>query len=133
MKFTSPSGKRKGFTIIEILIVASVLSVLMAISTPIFLSAISDAANKQCRANMQAICNSEEQYRTKSSTHSYTTTLSQLPGTTLAVPVCPANGTYLAIIADGSQHTQDCVAIPVGNLIVTCSSHGLFAPNVDSR
>ena len=133
MKLFPPYARRNGFTIIEVLIVATVLSVIMAVSMPMFLSAVSDAANKQCRANMQAISNAEEQFRTKSSTHSYTTSLSQLPGTYPSVPICPSNGTYLAIIADGSQHTQDCTAIPVGNLIITCSSHGLFAPNVDNR
>ena len=133
MKTRTTNRRSRGFTILETLVGLVVMSVMMAVSVPIFLGAMDDAANKQCRAQMQGISNQEEQYRLKSSTHSWTTDLSALPGASRVVPVCPSGGTYIAIIADGSQHTQDCVAIPVGNLIITCSTHGLFAPGVDNR
>ena len=125
--------KRRGFTIIETLVALIVLAAMLAVSVPIFVGALDDAANKQCRAQMQSISNQEEQYRLKSATHTYTTDLTTLPGASRVIPVCPSGGTYIAIIADGSQHTQNLVAIPVANLIINCSKHGLFAPGVDNR
>src|SRR5690242_7154719 len=70
----------RGFTLVEGLAVVLVMAIGMAISVPMFVSAMKDAKSKQCRANMQAIANAEEQYKIKSSTHTYTTQLSNLVG-----------------------------------------------------
>jgi type IV pilus assembly protein PilA len=54
-----------GFTLIELLVVVLILSILMAVALPLYLSAISDAQRKTCRANLQTIANAVQSARVK--------------------------------------------------------------------
>ena len=55
----------KGFTLIELLVVTLILSILMAVAIPLYLSSIKDARIKTCRANMQTIANAVQAQRAK--------------------------------------------------------------------
>jgi type IV pilus assembly protein PilA len=124
---------RKGFTLIELLIVILVLAILMAVALPLYLAAVSDSQVKTCRSNMQTIANAEAAYKTQSSTHVYTTVLSDLNSNLGAAPVCPSGGSYSITIAGTGGGTSNGNAVPAGGLIVSCSAtgHGTFAPGVD--
>lgn len=134
MKRMHPS-RHNGFTLIEVMIVVLIASIVLAVSLPMFISAMNDAKTKQCRANMLAIANSEEQYKIKSSTHTYTTTLASLVGDLPVVPVCPNGGIYTVTISNGSQTSQSGQTVPSGGLIVSCSAsgHGKLAPTIDQQ
>ena len=123
---------RSGFTMVEMLAVLLIVSILMAVTIPFFLSAQNDANKKQCRADMITIGNSEEQYKIKGATHVYTTTLSSL---TPPVPVCPAGGTYSVVISNGASIAQNGQAVPNGCLVISCSSstHGKYVPTIDAE
>ena len=41
--------KPRGFTLIELLVVVLILAVLMAVSIPLYLSAVADSQKKTCR------------------------------------------------------------------------------------
>src|SRR5882757_1201559 len=56
---------RRGFTLIELLVVVLILAVLMAVSIPLYLSAVADSQKKTCRANMQTIANAVQAARVK--------------------------------------------------------------------
>jgi type IV pilus assembly protein PilA len=129
------SRPHRGFTMVEMLCTVLVFLILMAVSIPFFLSAQNDAKKKQCRANMVTIANAEEQYKIKSASHVYTTTLSSLTPEIPAVPVCPTGGTYSVVISNGSSSSQSGQAVPNGVLVVSCSSssHGKYAPTVDAE
>jgi type IV pilus assembly protein PilA len=128
-------ARRKGFTLIELLIVILVLAILMAVAMPLYLAAVADSQTKTCRANMQTIANAEQAYKTSSTAHTYTTTLSDLDANLGQTPVCPSGGTYTVEISDGSQTSQSGAAVPAGGLVISCdaSGHGVFAPGIDSQ
>jgi hypothetical protein len=94
-----------------------------------------DAQTKQCRANMQAIANAEEQYKIKTVPHLYTTTLANLVGDFPVVPVCPNGGTYTAAISNGVLTAQNGQTVPSGRIIISCSvsGDGVFAPTIDAQ
>src|SRR4051794_27064422 len=64
---------RRGFTLIELLVVVLILAVLMAVSIPLYLSAVADAQKKTCRANMQTIANAVQAGRVKNNAADYST------------------------------------------------------------
>ena len=128
-------SKRKGFTLIESLVMLVILAVGMAVSIPMFISAMSDAQSKQCRANMQAIANAEEQYKIKTVPHVYATALTNLVGDFPVVPVCPSGGTYSAAISNGASTSQSGQTVPSGGLVISCTvnADGKFAPTIDTQ
>lgn len=126
--------KTRGFTLVESLAMLLILAIGMAISIPLFVSAMADARKKQCHANMLAIANAEEQYKIKSATHAYTTILSNLTGDFPVVPMCPNGGTYTAAVSSGSAVSQSGTTVPNGMLVISCSAgtDGKYAPTIDS-
>src|ERR1700704_5967258 len=117
MAVRKPNRKR-AFTLIELLIVILILSILMAVALPLYLAAVSDAQVKTCRSNMQTIANAEAAYKTQSTTHVYTTTLTALNTNLGAVPTCPSAGAYAVVISDGTN-TSNSKTVPSGGLIVS--------------
>jgi type IV pilus assembly protein PilA len=125
---------RRGFTLIELLVVVLILAVLMAVSIPLYLSAVADSQLKTCRANMQTIANAVQAARVKAVANDYSTiiaggvTTTNLPDLQ-SVPVCPNAGAYS--LANGSSTTAS-------TFQVACSyagppAHGKFEPGVDSH
>jgi Tfp pilus assembly protein PilE len=106
----------------------------MSIAVAAYLSAISDAKVKECRANMQTIANLEEKYRISNATHATTTTLSALSTGGATVPLCPDGYSYTISFSNGTQTAQNGQTVPSGNVIITCgeAAHGKYAPGVDT-
>src|SRR5437868_6705355 len=122
---------RRAFTLIELLVVVLVLSVLMAVASPLYLSAVSDSQKKTCRANMQTIANAVQAARVKANSADYGTIISG--GVTTAnlpdlqnLPSCPSNGTYS--LATGSSGGATTFQVKCSN-----AAHGKFEPGVDSN
>lgn len=128
-------GARRGLTLIDLLAAVAIMVIMMAIAAPVFLPMLTDAKESDCRANLQAIANAEEQYRRKNTTHAYTTTLSDLSQQGAGVPLCPDGGTYTVTISDGTATAQNGQTVPSGGLVVSCSAsgHGKFAPGIDNQ
>src|SRR5947207_918301 len=134
-----PAPNRLGFTLIELLIVILILAILMAVALPLYLAAVSDSQVKTCRSNMQTIANAEAAWKTNDTTHTYTTTLSNLNANLGSTPVCPSGGTYSVTISAGASTAQNGSTVPSGGLVIACSygsgstAHGVFAPGIDSN
>src|SRR6476660_5373478 len=96
---TRPSRRsRRGFTLIELLVVVLILAILMAVSIPLYLSAVADSQKKTCRSNMQTIANAVQAARVKNSAADYSSFVGSV-STTLepdlnSVPTCPLGGAY---------------------------------------
>jgi type IV pilus assembly protein PilA len=126
-RFRNRSRVRRGFTLVELLVVVLILATLMSVALPLYLAAISDAQRKACRANMQTISNAVMAARVRSLASSYTSIItSGLTTANLqdlqAIPVCPNQGTYsLVSINSGASFSVSCSA----------SNHGTFQPGVD--
>jgi type IV pilus assembly protein PilA len=119
---------RRGFTLIELLVVVLILAVLMAVSIPLYLSAVADAQKKTCRANMQTIANAVQAARVKGNTADYASYVgavsTALEADLTSVPICPLAGAYS--IANG--HTASAATFKV---VCTATGHGSFEPGID--
>ena len=126
---------RKGFTLIELLVVVLILAILMAVAMPLYLSAVTDAQKKTCRANMQTIGNAVQAARIKGNASDYGTiitggvTVANLPDLT-AVPACPNAGVYS--LANGSSASTATFKVQC-NYGTGAGAHGKFEPGVDNN
>jgi type IV pilus assembly protein PilA len=130
---------KRAFTLIELLVVVLILSILMAVALPLYLSAVADSQRKVCRANMQTIANAAQAARVRTSSADYTSIIAKSSAaidisaadsaagslTDLnSVPVCPNAGTYF--LSDGN--TANATTFKVN---CSVSTHGTFQPGVD--
>jgi type IV pilus assembly protein PilA len=122
----------KGFTLIELLVVVLILSILMAVALPLYLSAVADSQKKTCRANMQTIANAVVAARVRTAAASYTTLISDSAAAISltdisdlnSVPTCPSAGTYTLVngsVGGGVDFAVSC----------SVAAHGTFQPGVD--
>jgi len=123
--------QRHGFTLIELLVVVLILAILMAVSLPLYLSAVADAQRKTCRANMQTISNAALASRVKNRYNDFSVLIANGVNTAslldlIILPVCPSGGTYS--LNNGS--TGDATTFKVA---CSVSTHGTFEPNMDSN
>ncbi len=131
----SVSRSRKGFTLIELLVVVLILAILMAVAMPLYLSAVSDAQKKTCRANMQTIANAVQAARIKSGAADYGALITggvsttNLPDLT-AVPFCPSTGAYS--LANGSSASTATFQVKC-SFGTGATAHGKFEPGVDNN
>ena len=137
MPFLKSNSRRKGFTLVELLVVVLILATLMAVALPLYLSSVSDSAKKTCRANMQSIANAAQAWKVKNRANDFTgLTLSSLTPDLGATPVCPSGGTYTTAITgtelDVNGNTQ---TIPTSGMGVGCSftGHNGFIPGIMSQ
>jgi type IV pilus assembly protein PilA len=120
---------KRGFTLIELLVVVLILAVLMAVSIPLYLSAVADAQRKTCRSNMQTIANSVHAARVKSQAPDFSGFMGAVSSANepdlTSVPICPSSGTYT--IENGNSGNTTTFRVRCN-----ASGHGTFQPGVDS-
>lgn len=95
---------KKGFTLIEIMIVVAIIAILAAIAIPNFISYRKTSQMNACIANLKALDNATEAYRIRANDSTLIPTLAQLcdaSGTDTTgkyyfkkTLVCPAGGSY---------------------------------------
>ena len=133
---TASRRSREGFTLIELLVVVLILSILMAVAMPLYLSAVSDSKRKTCRANMQTIANTVVAARIRNNFPDYAVIIAKngsgldiapldaaigsLPDL-LAVPTCPSGGVYSLRTGRGRSSRSFRVRCSV-------TAHGNFEP-----
>jgi len=124
----------RGFTLIDMVVGAGVCCVMMAVAMCAFGSASTTASNNRCHDNMEVIANLEKEFYVNSSTHQYTTSMSAVGTPAIPVPLCPDGGTYSVIISTGTSTAQNGQTVPIGKIVISCSSpgHGKYAPDIDT-
>ena len=97
---------RKGFTLVEIMIVVAIIGLLAAIAIPNFANARATAATNACKANLRQMQGAVVAYQVD--TGSDPATLAALaPNYIKSVPTCGANGTY-ALSGAGATMSVTC-------------------------
>jgi prepilin-type N-terminal cleavage/methylation domain-containing protein len=112
--------KRKGFTIIELLVVVLILAVLTAVALPLYLRSVSESEIDSCKTNMSSIASAEQAQRVRDVGAYYSgdvddaSTADNGPLRDLhnAIPHCPG---------DISEH-YTVAAAPDGGFIVRCNN-----------
>ena len=92
MRFLHRSS-RKGFTLIELMIVIAIIAILAAILVPNFIRARAQGQVTGCKSNLKNIGTALEMYSTDAGGR-FPTALARLtPNYLKAVPTCPSTGT----------------------------------------
>ena len=95
-------NRKKGFTLVEIMIVVAIIGLLAAIAIPSFVKARAESQAKACINNLRIMDSAKEQAAmangwadaspVATGSAAETNVLSYVKGNT--IPECPANGTY---------------------------------------
>jgi prepilin-type N-terminal cleavage/methylation domain-containing protein len=97
-KGATRSHPRRGFTLIELMIVIAIIAILSSILLPNFVRARSEGRLTGCKTNLRNIATSLETYATDNK-HRYPTALSVLtPQFIQSLPTCPSAGTNMPYI-----------------------------------
>jgi type IV pilus assembly protein PilA len=126
---------RRGFTLVELLVVVLILSVLMSVALPLYLSAVTDSQKKVCRANMQTISDTVVAGKVKLGNTDFTAWIGntvtaliagspdKLPDLS-ASPTCPNGGSYSIVKGNSGDDTTF-------SIVCSVAAHGTFQPGVD--
>ena len=107
---------KKGFTLVEIMIVVAIIAILAAIAIPNFLKYRADSRTQACVANMKQLQTAAESWRTTAADPTSVPNLSDLVGTESTKYIrkqttdfkCPEGGTYTIGTADGGAISVTC-------------------------
>jgi prepilin-type N-terminal cleavage/methylation domain-containing protein len=65
------NNKRKGFTLVELLVVVLILAILTAVALPLYLRSVRDAEENACKTNMKTIANAVQAHHVRNRTADY--------------------------------------------------------------
>ncbi len=85
---------KKGFTLVEIMIVVAIIAILAAVAIPNFISYRKQSQATACVANLKEIQNSKELWYMNNSNDPALTDLVGSEKKIKTTPICPAGGTY---------------------------------------
>ena len=96
MKTLKSSRGRRGFTLIEIMIVIAIIGLLAAIAVPNYVRSRQTAQRNACIKNLQQIDGAKERWalETKQSPGAATLDAEVIPYIKAGRPICPAGGSY---------------------------------------
>ena len=86
---------RKGFTLVEIMIVVAIIALLAAIAIPSFMKSRTESRKSSCINNLRLIDHAKQQYGTSTNLlDTYDIQQADILAYLKAWPVCPSGGTY---------------------------------------
>ena len=113
---------RRGFTLVEIMIVVLIIGVLLAVAIPNFVKARNSSRGKSCVANLRQIDSAKEQYMMDNRTTTAPSAMTNLvPDYIKSTPACPSGGTYTL----GNATTAPSCSIGTNGTTDTTDDHSL--------
>lgn len=116
---------KKGFTLVEIMIVVAIIAILAAVAIPNFLKYRADARTQSCVSNMKQLQTAAESWRTTQGDPTAVPAVSDLVGTETTKYIrkesiaCPEGNDYTISTAEGSTA-----------ITVTCPNAGTLTDHV---
>lgn len=121
---------KKGFTLVELMIVVVIMAILVAVAVPIYSAVTKNAEKRSCQANMRVIKDNLNDYQMMGGENGalipWTTLASVFPGSELTADDAPS--AFVAMFNDGiptcpSDKTNYTVTVAeAGQITVTCSN-----------
>ncbi|MBM3457846.1 MAG: prepilin-type N-terminal cleavage/methylation domain-containing protein [Armatimonadetes bacterium] len=113
---------RRGFTLIEIMIVVTIIGILLSVAIPNFVKARNSSRSKGCVANLKLIDSAKEQFMMDNRTTTAPSAFTDLsPVYIKATPICPSSGTYTI----GDATTNPTCSISTNGTTDTTDDHVL--------
>ena len=96
---------RRGFTLVEIMIVVLIIGILLAIAIPNFVRARNTSRGKACQANLKQIDSATEQYLMDNRTTTYPALSALSPNYLKTAPSCPSDEMSFRSCSDSWSNT----------------------------
>ncbi|MFZ5644802.1 MAG: type II secretion system protein [Bacillota bacterium] len=93
-RISRATKNRKGFTLVELMVVMAIIGVLIAIALPVYNSATDGANKRVVEANLRTIDSAITQYKAANNTNTDPTQAQLSPGYLNSWPNTPAGATY---------------------------------------
>jgi prepilin-type N-terminal cleavage/methylation domain-containing protein len=126
----APQGRRRAFTLVELLVVILILAILMAVALPLYLGAIRTSTRRVARHNMRTLANANVAFRTQTQRFTDNPADFQQAQILTNIPEGPGGTQYTIYVFPDSAALPDGRTLTTGETAV-CGADSALGANGD--